>query len=205
MTRVFRLKRRIAVCLSGLYDVMPKYTSEDLVVAHRQNSKGVWRDELWTNRNFAPHELMLAPLTSQLKDTHLTALANALVGLPRIGRGSHPEGQSLALDGRSRVLLAPAGAIDGNPHGGSLFWLVGRASQASEGNMSLENFCCSQTLEFTAPFKLPNKKRKVPVEWQQAEFPNLPVLSNKKAIKQHTRLMLFQAATEVKSADGKSK
>ena len=197
LNRVFFLKSRVGMCLAALLEVMPKYTPEDLVVAHRQNSKGVWRDELWTNRNFAAHELVFAPLTSQLKDTHLTAAANAIVGLPRCGRGSHPERQEIALDGRARTSIAPPGAIDDNAHAGSLFWLVSRTSDASEGNMSWETstFADSMEVNFACrPSK--EKKRKLLVDWASTDLPTIPLLTNKKAIKAHTRLLVFQAESK---------
>ena len=200
LNKTWWLKSRIGVCVGALAETFPKFTEKDLVVVHRQNAKGVWHDELWTKRGFAAHELLLAPLTSQLKDTHLTAAANAAVGIPRHGRGSHPEQTSLALDGRTRTSIAHAGSIDASEHTGSLFWLVHRTLVASDANLNLESITWTQQIEIQAPFL---KKRKFSVvDWVSADLPTIPVLVNKKAIKEHTRLVVFQAIQADKQEKG---
>ena len=189
LNRNFWLKGRISVCLEALANSIPKFGPEDLVVVHRQNEKGVWRDELWTKRHFAANELILAPLTPQVKDTHLTACAHAPVGIPRVGKGSHPEGASLALDGRLRNLIAHAGSIDANQHTGTLFWLVGRTQDASEANVHLESITYGHHIEV----HLPLKKRKVSkVDWHPADLPTIPVIINKKPLAEHTQLLVLQ-------------
>ena len=55
------LKCRIGICLEALAATIPSYTDKDLMVCHKRNSKGRWRDELWTLRSFAPEELVCAP------------------------------------------------------------------------------------------------------------------------------------------------
>ena len=37
-----------------------------------------------------------------------------------------------------------------------------------------------------------NKKRKISVDWGASEMPSIPILVNKKAIKKHTKLAVFQ-------------
>ena len=49
------------------------------------------------------------------------ASAHAVLDLPKNGRGSHPENQVLALDGRGRNLMAPKGLCDTDEHAGSFF------------------------------------------------------------------------------------
>ena len=144
--------------------------------------------ELWTKRAFAEKEILFAPLSSQLKETHLMAIANAAVGLPKHGRGSHPEHQALALDGRSRSRIAVKDTIDGLEHRGNLFWIVGRTSKAKEANMVLESSSFEQKVTIVLP---DNKKRKLTSEWGSSEMPTIPILMNKKAIEAHTRLMCF--------------
>ena len=188
LSRTWWLKSRIAVCLEALAEHLPKYSEKDLLVCHRQNDKGAWKCEVWTKRPFRPSELMLAPHTSQLKDTHLTAAANAVVGLPQHGRGKHPDGGSLALDGRGRACLAKAGLIDSNEHTGSLYWLVERSSSPAEANLVLESVCWDHRVDL----KLPRKKQKVSSDWQSQDLPAIPLLVNRKVIKEHVRLVVYQ-------------
>ena len=113
------------------------------------------------------------------------------VGLPKHGRGSHPEHQSLALDGRGRVRIASKDIIDGQEHKGNLFWLVGRTATSSEANMTLENVSFEQKVTLVLP---DNRKRKCTSDWSSSELPQVPVLMNKKAIPAHTRLMVYLGA-----------
>ena len=64
---------------------------------------------------------------------------HAVVGLPKHGKGVHPENASLALDGRGRSSMAARGSTDGEEHLGSFFWMVGRNSKAKDANMELQN------------------------------------------------------------------
>ena len=192
LNKAFWLKSRIGICLETLAEQMPQYTPKDLVVCHRQNDKGAWRQEVWTFRAFEAFELQLAPLSSQLKDTHLMANANAVVGIPRHGPGAHPDGQSLALDGRTRNSIAAKGVIDATEHRGSLFWIVGRTSKASEANLTLE----SVAWEHKVTLVMPHKKRKLTTEWESKDLPTIPILVNKKPLKAHTRLVMFVAETK---------
>ena len=115
------LRSRIGVSLQALCDSLPTYLNNDFVVVARKNEKGLWKSEVWTNRAFQPLEIQFGPFSSQLKDTHLMASAHAVLDLPKNGRGSHPENQVLALDGRGRNLMAPKGLCDTDEHAGSFF------------------------------------------------------------------------------------
>ena len=188
--RLWYLRSRIGVGLEALAEIIPKFTEKDLVVAQRKNDKGVWRSELWSSRDFEANELLLAPLSSQLKETHLMAAAHAVVGVPKHGRGAHPENQSLALYGRARTLVAMKGSIDDEDHHGSLYWLVGRTSRAAECNLILEQVSWEQKITMTLPN---SKRRKQTSERSSSELPDIPILVNKKAISKHTKLLVFQA------------
>ena len=142
-------------------------------------------------------EILLGPVSSQIKDTHLMASAHAVVTLPTHGRGAHPENQTLALDGRSRHMMANKGSCSPEDHTGSLYWMVSRTTQAMEANLVFDTCSLQRQIKVTLPAP---KKRKTHVsEWEPAELPSLPVLVNKKAIKKHTKLSVFQA--EKKKAD----
>ena len=138
--KIFQLKGRISVSLQALGEVLPMYTDKDFHLVARQNQKGIWKSELWTKRPFEALEIQLAPWSSQLKDTHLMMNSqHALVSLPKHGPGAHPDNQCLALDGRGKGLIAPAGALDADDHTGSLFWVVQRTSKASDANLTLQD------------------------------------------------------------------
>ena len=103
--------------------------------------------------------------------------------------GSHPDKQSLALDGRGKTSIAKAGSIDDSEHTGILFWLVQRSSSPSDVNMVFESASWEQRITLHMPLK---KKKTSVVEWQSPELPTIPLLVNNKAVKEHTRLVVFQ-------------
>ena len=139
-----------------MMESLPTLSAKDLQVVHRKTEKGLWKDELWTQRDFEALELQLAPVSSQLKDSNLMAGGHVAVGLPKQGKGSHPDNTSLALDGRGRSSMAQKGSIDPEEHLGSFFWVVGRTSQQKEANMVMENVC----FESTCKVSLPGPKRR---------------------------------------------
>ena len=186
--KLFWLKSSIGKCPESLHLVVPQYTEKDLVVLHRKNEKGSWKTELWTKRDFSPSELLFAPLSNQLKETHLMALANVQVGIPKYGSGAHPEGGNLSLDGRGSTVLAEPGRVDSQEHLGNLFWLVQRTSDKAKVNLTLESVAMQQQVTLNFPVL---KKKKQMVEWDPADLPSVPVLLNRRAIKAHTRLAVY--------------
>ena len=154
---------------------------------HRQTANGIWKDELWTLRDFGAQELIFAPLGSQVKDTHLTQAANAPLCVPKHGPGKHPSGLSLAMDGRGQTSIAKEGSIDSQEHKGVLYWLVQRTSDSLLTDMSSE----AVAFDMQVSFALPPKKRKLNVHWESHDVPTVPILVNRKAIKQHTRLACY--------------
>ena len=187
INKAFWLKSRIGLCLQSLQEVLPSYTSQDLVVLTRKNDRGIPKGEVWTKKAFQPNELLFAPLTSQIKDTHLTLAANAVLNIPKHGRGAHPDGQPLALDGRGKSIMASTGSIDGQEHKGLLFWVIGRTSEVSKANMTIENVTWSHQVTLNMPFK----KKKHHLDWEACELPSIPILMNKSKIEKHTQLLVF--------------
>ena len=187
LARTFWLRSSVGMCLKALHKSLPSFSEADLLVCHRQNSKGAWRCEVWTQRPFAAHEILLAPFSSQIKDTHLTTAGHAVLGIPACGSGAHPEGNVLALDGRGKASMAAAGTIDERDHYGSLYWLISRTSQKSEATLSFEPVTWSATVDL----KLPFKKNRVSVKEDSMDLPTLPLLTNKKALKEHTCLKVW--------------
>ena len=136
-----------------LSESLPSYSDKDLVVCHRKNERGVYKDELWTKRAFGANELIFAPLVSQIKDSHLTLAANAALGIPKNGRGAHPDNQALCLDGRGKSCIAAKGSIDDDEHKGILYWLAQRTSEQKEANTTIENITWEQQLSLQMPYK----------------------------------------------------
>ena len=186
------LRAHIATGLEALRETLPKYSSSDFIICQRKSNLGVWASELYTKRSFEPFEIMLAPHSSQIKDTHLMASGHAVLGLPKCGRGAHPENLSLALDGRGRTMIASAGSVDPAEHTGSLHWLVMRTSVQEQANLVMENATFAQAVVANLPGPAAKKRKTRPVEWESSELPHIPILVNKKAIAKHVRLAMFQ-------------
>ena len=70
-----------------MIEALPTFSDKDLYVVRRKTEKGLWKDELWTKRDFEALELQLAPVSSQLKDSNLMAAGHAVVGLSKHERG----------------------------------------------------------------------------------------------------------------------
>ena len=86
LTKNMYLRGRIATGLQALSEVLPKWTLKDFVVVHRRNQKGLWKGDAYTKRDFEPLDIIMAPRSSQIKDSHLIHNAHAVVTLPRSGR-----------------------------------------------------------------------------------------------------------------------
>ena len=187
------VKSKVGVLLESLIETLPAYTDKDFVVAHRKNAQGAWKTEVWTRRDFAPSEVLVAPHSSQMKESHLTQIAHVPLGLPRHGRGAYPEGSSLALDGRSRSSIAKAGNIDSSVHTGGLFWVITRTDEPSKANLTLESIGLELNVSLKIPPPLKKAKLETKVDWPSTDLPTVPVLVNKKAIDKHTLLATFLA------------
>ena len=157
--------------------------------------RGLWRDELWTKRDFEAHEIMIAPYSSHLKDTHLMAGNHVVLGLPKHGRCAHPDHHCLALDGRGKNLMANPEVLDNDEHLGSLFWLVGKTSSPSEANLNLETVTFEQQIKVHLP--VPKRRKTETSKWDPPEMPGVPILTNVKAIQKHTKLLVYTSETKV--------
>ena len=115
----------------------------------------------------------------------------ALVGLPKSGPGAHPENVALALDGRGKNKIAHKGELDEEEHQGSLFWVVGRTSKAVHANLVFEIISFQTQIQMSLPA---TKKRKTETcSWDSSMMPTVPILVNKKEIKENMQLLVFQA------------
>ena len=114
---------------------------------------------------------------------------HVVVGLPKHGRGSHPDNQSLALDGRGKNLIANKEVLDDDEHLGSLVWLVGKTSSSSDANLSME----IATFEHQIKVHLPGPKRRKSEtsKWDPPEMPGVPILTYINALQKHTKLLVY--------------
>ena len=94
----------------------------------------------------------------------------------------------LGLDGRGWSSLGSAEVFDSNERRGNLFWVIQRSSNESEGNMVLEQVSWTANVALQFPG---GKRRKTEVSWASDDLPHLPIMTNPKAIKAHTRLVLY--------------
>ena len=180
------LKGMTAVAMRYVHARMPAFTAEDLGVLHRVNALGAKRTEVWTMRAFKTGELMLSPVTPEMKIRMYTHHASVHVELPK-GPCTVPDNRVLALDGRGKTHLS-----HGNPAQheavatGSLFWAVERTSKEADANLTLA--MCNiyvPEVKVTIP-GLPQHTTRLPKE---GGFPGIPVLRNARPLKQHTRLI----------------
>ena len=192
--KVWQLRSRIGVAIQALSEALPTYSDADFFVVHRKNERGMWKDELWTKKDFQAYEILFAPYSSQLKDTHLMYGNHVVVGLPKHGRGAHPDNQNLALDGRGKNLMANPEVLDNDEHLGSLFWLVGKTSSPSEANLTLETVTFEQQIKVHLP--VPKRRKTETSKWDPPEMPGVPILTNVKAIQKHTKLLVYTSETK---------
>ena len=188
VVRVWALKGKVAMGLWILYQNLPKFTPKDLVVCHRQNSKGAWKTEVWANRDFQAGELIIGGISTDLRDRMRAYSAAVLIGLPQQGPSRHPEGKNLALDGRNRQVLAASKTIDEAEHRGGIFWAIQRTGDRNDPyNMILETIRWDASVNL----KLPGGKRRK-VDMDSKDLPQLPVMTNPKKISARTPLLLYQ-------------
>ena len=186
------VRSRISLGLQALYETLPKYTGDDFVLVHRKGEKGVWKTEVHTQKDFVAWEILLAPHSSQIKDSHIMSLHHAVVTLPKHGRGAEPENKALALDGRCRHLMNSAGTSDEEEHTGSIYWIVTRTGDPKICNLEYENMTWEQQIKVNLPGPaMKARKLETRQEWASSELPMYPVLVNKKAIKKHTLLCVY--------------
>ena len=69
------------------------YDKEDFTIVKRDSSL-----EVWTSRNFTPYEIMLSPVTTNIKDAYYTLGRSVLT---KDSSHHHPEHKHFVLDGRT--------------------------------------------------------------------------------------------------------
>ena len=188
LQRAWYLKGKVSMGMSALMEALPKFGHTDLVVCHRTRVKGHPITEVWTSRAFGARELLFGPVTTEVKEGLWTRTSSVFLSVPQQGPGKHPDGKMLGLDGRGRSSLASAEVFDSNERRGNLFWVIQRTSEEVEANMHLEQV--SWTAQVALKFE-GGKRRKQEVSWPSENLPPMPIMTNPKAIKAHSRLVLY--------------
>lgn len=188
LQRTWYLKGKVSVAMAALMESLPEFGPSDLVVCHRTRPKGSPSTEVWALRDFGAREILFGPVTSEVKEGFWTKNSSVFLGVPQQGPGKHPEGKMLGLDGRGRSSLGSSEVFDSAERRGNLFWVIQRTSNESEGNMVLEQVSWSANVALQFPG---GKRRKQEVSWASEDLPHLPIMTNPKAIKAQTRLVLY--------------
>ena len=196
--QLMHIKSHTGVGLQALKEALPVYTDKDFLLVHRKSDKGIWKEEVWTKRDFAPYEIQFGPFSSQIKDSHIMSSANAVLSLPKHGIGAHPDNQSLALDGRGKTQMAAAKVLDASVHEGSFFWTVTRTSNPKAVNLTCEVVQQEATVVLSIP--APKRRRTQTVHWDPANLPGIPIMCNPKYIKKHEPLAVFYEPNKKESS-----
>ena len=135
--RLTAWKARASFAMQQVLAAVPPLSPLDIKVVHRSNSVGAVRTEIWTAKEFAPGELIIAPWTHEIKDRlYTTGLSVSLGGLPK---DAVPGNRVLALDGRKRNHLGHGDLVNNVPGaGGNLYWCIQRTSDKNKANLFLE-------------------------------------------------------------------
>jgi len=184
-------------CLTALRMVMeqaPVFTAKDLMVVERASQDG--KDsiqEVWTLRCFEKGELILVPVAHLMFDKLWTKDQCASVRMPENGHFAWPTRRTVGLDGRHQ------GPID-QDGSGTLFWNVTRTDDQDASNLLLE---FTQVTFGEVDVTFPRAKRQR-IYYGIQDTPQIQVLVNPKAIKQHTMLVALEDKT-IKRAQEKDK
>ena len=184
------LKSLCWLSLDCIAKSLPSFGPKDIAICHGQDDRGVWHLEAWTLRDFAANELALAFVSTELKDVHWTRNASAMVTTSANGPCRHPEGKTLAFDGRGKTAIASenfAGTTSAEKRG-VLFWAIPRTQTKALANLHLE----SVAISFSGSFKLPHSAKKQKMEYLETDAPQVPVMVNPSAIEKHVRLTCLE-------------
>ena len=86
----FLLRCRVGGCLQALMESLPTFSDKDLQFVHRKTERGLWKDELWTKRDFEAQELMLAPCELPAQGHQPHGRSSCCGVPPKAGQGESP-------------------------------------------------------------------------------------------------------------------
>ena len=200
---MFSLKGTSAFVMKLVHDVVPSLVpGTDVQVIHRANAVGAKRTEVWTLRDFAPGELIIAPWTHEIKDRLYTTGLSVSLKPPE---DSVPGNRVLALDGRNRSHLCHQNIRKHVPGAtGNLFWVVPRTNDRAKANLVLD-FCHARTDSGHMVVTVAGTAHKV--KMTKNTLPQVPVLVNKKAVPGQTMLVAMddQVISRAREEDKKAK
>jgi hypothetical protein len=141
--------------------------------------------EAWTARSFAAGELVLVPITTEVKDRYWTANRSTYVeGAEKLAQEYGLGRKAVVLDGRLKTAVQ-----DGSGKSFALYWLViSTLADTDDPNMIVGSVTASVDVSLTFPHNAS------PVKMVKRESPGIPVLYNKHPIDKHTRLVACQDA-----------
>ena len=180
---MFSLKGTSAFVMKLVHDLVPPLVpGTDVQIVHRANAVGAKRSEVWTLRDFAPGELIIAPWTHEIKDRLYTTGLSVSLKPPE---DSAPGNRVLALDGRNRNHLCHQNIRKHVPGAtGNLFWVVPRTSDRANANLVLA-YCHARAENMVVTVDGTPHKTKM----TKSTMPQVPVLVNKKAVHGQTMLV----------------
>ena len=144
--------------------------------------------EVWTTREVATHTTMLAPSTTEIKDSYWTKGRSVMVHLPKeLDKPLH--GKHLALDGRRRNKFLEAkeanlGEVAKEETHGDIFFAIERTLEKKKANLVLTYV----EMPLHSSLTLPNGK-KVTISLDSSYLPVVPLLTNPEDIPAKTRLI----------------
>ena len=196
-TDTAHLVRLRALATFSMFQVMtvaPDYGENDLLVLNRANGVGAKRTEVWTKRQFASGELIIAPWTADIRER---LWATGLAVSMHLPRDVVPGNRVLALDGRKRNRLEypnPSKHVPGST--GNIFWVIERTDQRSLANLFLAYASLSAPggLQVSLPFAHTEKYK-----LEKDYFPKIPLLVNQKVIAKDTKLVALDDEVIVKA------
>jgi hypothetical protein len=170
-TQFRRVQYNVGFNVNQLADMLPNFSSEDLIICKRDDAV-----EVWTRRDFAKGELVLAPETHEIKDRYWTAGRSVLC---EGGCNHHPSKKHIVLDGRMRAIPMPGGS---RPF--SIFFCIQRGEPC---NMVLGMTSVTLDVKVALPFQKTPLKRCL----KDGDVVQVPVAYNPNTIKKHTKLVLM--------------
>ena len=189
---IYDTKARIAVLTDLVRQQLEAYDENDFTVVLRHPKLGGDKKEasveVWAKRKFDPHTLMIAPCTTEIKDSYWTKGRSVMVHLPKT-LDKLLQGEHLALDGRRRNKFLEAkeanlGEVEKDETHGDIFFAIERTLDESKANLVLAYV----EMPLQSSLTLPNGK-KLRISLESSYLPDVPLLTNPEEIPAKTRLI----------------
>ena len=151
----------------------PVYTEKDFTICTRGGEY-----EVWTMRPFKAKEIQLPALSNDLRDRFWTTQRSApMANGDNVRKWFGCDRKPMVIDGRFRSSVSDSRSF-------ALFWVVERTEDDLAGNLEMQ----TAVVTITAGVTLPNQKEKS-LHLSGDSSPGVPIMTNMKAIKEHTKLI----------------